>query len=52
MKAEEAISITENWSSTKQKQYKDDNKIEEHEKDACETLEKLEKFIIKHKANI
>ncbi|MBO4672161.1 MAG: hypothetical protein J5608_00725 [Alphaproteobacteria bacterium] len=42
---EEALSISQNWDYSNMKRYINDGKLEEHEKDACTVLEKLNKFI-------
>lgn len=41
----DALSISKNWDYNNMKLYKNDGKLEEHEKDACEVLGRLKKFI-------
>ena len=42
---EEALSISSNWNYSDMKLYQNDGKIEDYEKDACDVLERLNKFI-------
>ena len=42
---EEAMSISANWDYSNMKLYSNDGVVQEHEKDACETLKRLNKFI-------
>lgn len=41
----DALSISANWDYENMKLYNNDGKLEEHEKDACEVLDRLNKFI-------
>lgn len=41
----DALSISSNWDYKNIKLYQNDGKLEEHEKDACEVLDRLNKFI-------
>ncbi len=51
--AEEAIKISKNWDLNNIKLYTNtDNKLQEHEKDACETLYNLNMYISSHDLDI
>lgn len=43
---EEALMLSKNWNYNDMKYYRNDGKLEEHEKDACEVLERIKQFII------
>ena len=43
---EEALLLSKNWNYNDMKYYRNDGKLEEHEKDACEVLERIKQFII------
>lgn len=43
---QEALEISANWNYNDMKYYRNDGKLEEHEKDACEVLERIKQFII------
>lgn len=45
LSAQDAMSISNNWNYSDMKLYQNDGKLEEHEKDACGVLERLNKFI-------
>lgn len=42
---QEALALSSNWNYNDMKHYRNDGKLEEHEKDACEVLDRLNKFI-------
>lgn len=42
---EEAISLSTNWDYSNMKLYQNDGKLEEHEKDACEVIDRVNKFV-------
>ena len=42
---EEAFSLSTNWDYSNMKFYQNDGKLEEHEKDACEVIDRINKFI-------
>ncbi len=42
---EEAISLSTNWDYSNMKFYRNDGKLEEHEKDACEVIDRVNKFV-------
>lgn len=42
---QEALALSSNWNYKNMKYYRNDGKLEEHEKDACEVLERVNKFI-------
>lgn len=42
---QDALSISSNWDYKNMKRYHNDGKLEEHEKDACDVLDRLNKFI-------
>ena len=51
--AEEAIKISKNWDLNNMKLYTNtDKKLQEHEKDACETLYNLNMYISSHDLDI
>lgn len=41
----DALSLSKNWNYSDMKFYRNDGKLEAHEKDACEVLDRLNKFI-------
>lgn len=43
---EEALLLSKNWNYNDMKYYRNDGKLEEHEKDACEVLERIKQFVI------
>ena len=43
---EEALMLSKNWNYNDMKYYRNDGKLEEHEKDACEVLERIKQFVI------
>lgn len=45
LSAQDAISLSKNWDYNDMKYYRNDGKLEEHEKDACEVLDRINKFI-------
>lgn len=45
LSTKDALSLSKNWDYNNMKYYRNDGKLEEHEKDACEVLTKLNKFI-------
>lgn len=42
---EEALSLSKNWDYSNMKFYQNDGKLEEHEKDACEVVDRINKFV-------
>lgn len=42
---EEALALSKNWDYSNMKLYQNDGKLEEYEKDACDVLDRLNKFI-------
>lgn len=42
---QEALTLSSNWNYSSMKYYRNDGKLEEHEKDACEVLDRVNKFI-------
>ena len=42
---QEALSLSKNWNYSNMKLYKDDGRIESHERDACDVLKKLNNFV-------
>ena len=45
----EALTLSKNWDYPNIKMYKNDGKMEKHEKDACEVLERVNNFIANQK---
>ena len=45
LSAEDALSISKNWDYSNMKRYLNDGKLEEHEKDACDVVDRLNKYI-------
>lgn len=42
---QEALTLSSNWNYSNMKYYRNDGKLEEYEKDACEVLDRVNKFI-------
>ncbi|MBP5485803.1 MAG: hypothetical protein J6Y07_03805 [Alphaproteobacteria bacterium] len=45
---QDALSLSRNWDYSNLKRYSNDGKLEDYEKDACEVLDKINKFIADH----